>query len=422
MRPLKIMLCLLLPACAAVGRTEFETVLASYGNLTTVAGRGAATKDGVNDWQPAMEGGSALQAELSRPHATMADRWGNLYIADKCAHAIRKVWTDGTIHTIAGTGVAGYNGEGIATNAQLGDPNGLYTLPDGTTYIVEMSGDRVRRLATNGLISTVVYDPTNGPFRGIWVSPDESFLYYATSAGIVRKWTADGRVADYAAGFASLGNLDVDPRDGTLVVTDSSANRVYRLHADGSREVIAGNGTTGGGGDGFAAVATGLNKVRGVCFEPNGGFYVVTQDGNQAWYVDTQGIIHLLIDGAQSNATHGGDGLPLTAPGKKISQPRSVTLSPGGDLILTEHDGGFVRVVKRLPRILDVTVAPAGVALTWTSYPGGTSAVLTADSLGSTNWPVALNVPPCATDLVTSCTHTGGTAAARAFYRIARRP
>ena len=83
-----------------------------------------------------MEGGLALDAELSRPHMTMADVAGNLYIADKDAHAIRKVTTDGIIHTIAGTNTAGFNGDGLGIDVQLSAPNGLYTMPDGTKTIL----------------------------------------------------------------------------------------------------------------------------------------------------------------------------------------------------------------------------------------------------------------------------------------------
>lgn len=69
-----------------------------------------------------------------------------------------------------------------------------------------------------------------------------------------------------------------------------------------------------------------------------------THDGGQVWFVNDNDIIHLLIDGDIQH-THAGDGLPLTSPGKKISEPRAVNRSPDGDLLITESDFGYVRIV-----------------------------------------------------------------------------
>ncbi|MFV2070374.1 MAG: hypothetical protein ACC645_25695, partial [Pirellulales bacterium] len=267
--------------------------------------------------------------------------------ADKGGHAIRQVTPDGTIRTVAGTNVAGFNGDGPATQSQLNDPNGLYTLPDGTTYLVDLGNNRIRKLSTDGQLTTVVYDPDGiVAGRGLWVSPDETLLYYA-SGNRVRRWTSDAGLTTYASGFTQLGNLDIDPADGELVVADRGGNRVYKVFEDGSKTPIAGNGTTSGGGDGQNALETGLNEVRGVFFTPEGGYLLATHDGGQIWYVDSENVINLLIDG-DAEHTHAGDGTSLLTPGKKISEPRAVTLAPNGDLLITENDFGYVRYVPRL--------------------------------------------------------------------------
>ena len=332
------------PQCLAL---SFEELLASYDVLQTVAGTANITGRAVNGWLPEMEGGSALEAELSRPHITMADVQGNLYIADKDAHAVRLVTPDGTIHTIAGTSVAGFNGDGLGPETQLDQPNGLYTFPDGTTYILDLGNSMIRKLSTAGQLTTVLTDPLGIlAGRGLWVSPDESVIYYS-SGDKVRKWTAETGLSTYATGFAELGNLTVDPADNQVVATDRSGHSVYKLFDDGSKQRIAGNGTTFGGGSGQAALLTGLNEVRGVFYHPEGGYLLATHDGGQVWFVDEDDIIHLLVDG-DNQGTHAGDGLPLDSPGKKLSEPRAVTLSPAGDLIITEHDGGFVRLARSL--------------------------------------------------------------------------
>jgi hypothetical protein len=83
------------------GREGFTNLVESYNLLTTIVGAGG-TDAAVNKWRSEFEGGPATNALLSRPHIAMADRAGNIFIADKEAHAVRKVLSDGTIHTVAG--------------------------------------------------------------------------------------------------------------------------------------------------------------------------------------------------------------------------------------------------------------------------------------------------------------------------------
>ena len=250
---------------ATSGAAEFDDVLASFGNLSTIAGRGGQD-DGASGWTLAMEGGLAVNAELTRPHMTMADAAGNFYIADKDAHGIRLVTPDGRIVTIAGTNVGGFNGDGAALESQLNFPNGLYTFPDGTTYILDLFNGMIRRFGTDGQLVTIVEDPDGiSGGRGLWVSADESTIYYSSGTR-VRQWTAEGGLSTYADGFVQLGNIAVDPMDGFLVTSDRFGHVVEKVLPDGSRFTLAGNGTLTGGGSGMAAVATGLNEVRGVCF------------------------------------------------------------------------------------------------------------------------------------------------------------
>ena len=323
----------------------FDDLLESYDVLETVAGTGLIPGKGVNGWLPEMEGGSATEAELSRPHMTMADEFGNLYIADKDAHAIRLVTVDGTVHTVAGTNLAGHNGDGSGVETQLNAPNGLYTFADGTTYILDLDNGMIRKLATDGTLSTIIDDPSGIDIgRGLWVSPDEAMIFYS-SGREVRMWNKSDGISVYADGFVALGNLAVDPSDNQLVVTDRGAHGVYKVYADGTRDLIAGNETASGGGSGLPATSTGLKEVRGIAFHPEGGYFLATHDGGQIWFVDDDNSIHLLIDG-DDDGTHAGDGLPLNSPGRKISEPRAVTLAPNGDLIITEHDAGFIRLAR----------------------------------------------------------------------------
>ena len=335
--------------CASYPPCEWESVVAAYGDLSTIAGLGARENDApVNEWDPSFEGGPAVDAELSAPHMAQADAAGNVFIADKDAHAIRKVTTDGKIHTVAGTGSAGDGPDdpGPATQVQLSSPNGLHVRADSTLYILDTGNGKVRRVSPAGQMSTLFAVPGGISIgRGLWVRDDER-LAYVSSGTEVKRRTPEKGVETVATDFRELGNLAVDPA-GRLVVTDRTLHQVYRISGDGKAVAIAGNGDTSGGGDGLPAIETGLSGVRGVWFLPSGSYFLATHKGSQVWYVDVRGIIHLFLNGKKD--AHSGDGLRFDEPGRKVSEVRAVTVDFAGNVIVTEHDAGFVRKVTRLP-------------------------------------------------------------------------
>jgi sugar lactone lactonase YvrE len=333
------------------GDTGFTNLTESYGLLSTIAGSGASSCTPCNNWQPAFEGGPATNAALSHPHIAMADRAGNIYIADKEAHAIRKVTPDGNIFTVAGTGVAGRGdpySPAPATEIALNNPNGLWVRADGTFYILDRDNGLIRKVDTNGIMSTLVDSgfPMILGGRGLWVSPDESLLFYSAATQVMSYDTTNGLVI-YASGFLQLGNLAIDP-NGNLVVTDRLGFLVYRIASDGTKTVIAGNGYLSGGGDGQLATDTGLAQVRGIWFLLSGAYFLATDTGSQVWYVDTDGYIHLLLNGTLH--AHSGDGSwfyddPTSA---KIGAVRQITMDYDGNLLITENDAGYVRKVQFL--------------------------------------------------------------------------
>lgn len=335
------------PAC------EMEVLIGSYSTLRTIAGKGEVVQVDQSDWEPRFEGGPAVEAELSNPHFAMGDAAGNIYIVDKDAHSVRKVAPDGKITTVAGTGVAGDDGDGPGpgTAMRLRFPNGLWVRGDGTVYILDTDNSKVRRLDPVGMMTTLIDSRARRirTGRGLWVKDDESLAFFS-SRDELRKWTPSGGVTVLRGGFVSLGNLAVDPQ-GELVATDrgedsGAGSRVYRISGDGTRTPIAGNGTAIGGGDGERALDTGLHGVRGVWFLPQGGYLLATHTGSQVWFVDRGGIIHLFLDGEAGNV-RSGDGEHFRTPGKKVSNIRGIALDRVGNLLIVENDYGFVRMVER---------------------------------------------------------------------------
>ena len=151
--------CLSLPVIA----TEWQDLKAQYETCILVAGLGAG--NGLNDpneWNNA-EGLPATSAELSEPHSAMADIHGRIFVADKNAHAIRRIDPDGTIHTVAGMNLnelpgasrnAGFNGDGPARQRLLNGPQHARVMPDGTFYILDSENRRIRRVDNAGMMVT----------------------------------------------------------------------------------------------------------------------------------------------------------------------------------------------------------------------------------------------------------------------------
>ena len=117
--------------------------------------RGAAVAGSGNEGFSG-DGGPATSAELRRPEGVSAGPDGTLYIADTHNHRIRRVGVDGTITTVAGTGVEGFSGDGgPAAKAELRFPSAVAVAPDGTLYITDGGNYRVRRIGPDRTITTV---------------------------------------------------------------------------------------------------------------------------------------------------------------------------------------------------------------------------------------------------------------------------
>jgi len=412
---------------------EFARVIAGFDQLEWLAGLGKNEEPlDNNDWLPEFEGAPAVAVELSNPHFAAADALGRVYIADKASHSILRVDPDGRAFTHAGTHEAG-SGTGPAapaTTLALDSPNGLFVKPDGTVFVYDTNNHRIRRVAPDGTMTTVVNDTAKGYSavgRGLWVSPDEQTMYYADGK-VVKKWSS-GVISIAAEGFEELGNLDVHPLTGRLHVTDRSSedvtkSAVWRLEEDGSRTRVAGNGATEGGGDGFPAVETFLDQVRGIAFTAEGGYFLCTHKGGDVWYVDTAGIIHLFIEGRGSGNRNDGNGQrpPITGY-DALSEPRSVALAPNGDLLIAANDTGFIRRVRAAgkppaPDWLTVQVPRTGThRLRWVATAGASYLVERGTNLTEGAWEViAVSVPA---NGVGEWSGPAVPGAERLFYRIA---
>ncbi|MDA8184297.1 MAG: hypothetical protein M0035_07725, partial [Actinomycetota bacterium] len=281
--------------------------LSPSGRLSVFAGTGVAGYSG--------DGGPATQAELSFPTALALSSNGDLYIADSGNNRIRMVSPSGVITTVAGTGVAGYSGDGgPATQAELFDPSGLALSSNGDLYIADSGNNRIRMVSPSGVITTVAGTGVAG-FSGDGGPATQAELSFPTAIAL--------------------------SSTGALLIADGGNRRVREVSPTGTITTVAGNGTLGLSGDGGPATQAGLSEPLGVAAGP-GGIYVA-----DAW---NDVVRRILPSGVIETVAGAADGLQF---------PVAVALNAAGDIFVADWSN---RVIEVTPSGAARTVAGTGVA------------------------------------------------------------
>ena len=267
------------------------------------------------------DGGPATAATMGNPYAVAADGVGNVYIADYFNNAIRRVDPSGIITTIAGTGVAGYNGDNIpATSAQLNGPIGVTLDGHGNIYIADKFNERVRMIDASGVITTIAGTGLHGGWQGNGYGNEGP----ATSANL-----------DFPASVA----LDCA---GNIYIADLGSQTVRRIDPSGNIHLFA--GTYGGGfnGDAIPANTAQLNAPTCVAADCAGNVYIADSWNNRVRMVNAAGIITTVAgNGAPAYA---GDGTPGGSASLWI--PNGITLDACGDLYICDWQNNVVRVLS----------------------------------------------------------------------------
>jgi len=200
-------------------------------NITTVAGNGNQGYAG--------DGGIATNAEINGAQGIAVDASGNLFIADTWNNRIRKVSTNGIISTVAGNGVRGYAGDsGAATNAEFYFPIGIAVDASGNLFIGDNDNYCIRKVSTNGIILTV--------------------------ASITNPSGPDGIALD------ASGNLFV-----------ANSGYIFQASTNGTVIRVAGNGGQGFAGDGGSATSATLYYPNGVAVDANGNLFIADKGNNR---------------------------------------------------------------------------------------------------------------------------------------------
>ncbi len=272
------------------------------------------------------DGGSAVQALLAGPDAVAVDAAGNIYIDDASNNRVRRVDTQGVITTLAGTGTQGYSGDGgPAMAAKIGTQYGSGIAIDGAGNVYFAAVPGIRKIDTHGIITT---------FAG---------KLNATRLG-------DGGPAT-SAWLLSVQGLALD-RFGNLFFADVAFQRVRKIDTHGIITTVAGNGTQDLAGDGGPATKAALNSPEGITFDPAGDLIIPVQQSARVRRVvpGADKVINgksdeviTTIAGADPGWGFGGDGGPATAA--QLSGPTGAAVDAGGNIYITDTGNGRIRKV-----------------------------------------------------------------------------
>ncbi|MDY6950912.1 MAG: RHS repeat-associated core domain-containing protein [Thermodesulfobacteriota bacterium] len=285
-----------------------QKVNAITGIITTVAGNGTSGYAGDN--------GPATEAQISSPWDIALDSSGNLYIADTGNHCIRRVDTNGIITTVAGNGTSGYAGDnGPATQAQLETPYGIVVDSNDTLYVADTFNQRVRKVAPSGIISTVAGN------------------------GVCSHSGDDGPAIE--AGLMYPHRVAVDAW-GNLYISTPNTNRIRKVDTAGIITTVAGNGSKGYSGDRGPATTAQLRLPMDVAVDAHGNLYIADSYNHVVRKVDSAGIITTVA----GDGTYGfsGDGGPATRAA--LQYPYAIDFDAAGNLYMAVRYNHRIRKVN----------------------------------------------------------------------------
>ncbi len=308
--------------------------VASNGIITTIAGNGQYAYSG--------DGGPALQAGMS-PVALAFGPDGSLYFADNDGHSqerIRRIAPNGIVTTVAGNGIETPDGSlgdgGPATRASFFGVDSIAVAGDGTLYICDSGDHRIRRVGTDGIITTVAGD--GGYQSGGLGGP-------ATKADL-------GDPSSIALG--PDGSLYI--ADGRIFVDNTQHDRILRVGTDGIISLFAGNQQYGSySGDGGLATNAIISQPGPIAVGADGSVYISLQE--RVLRVAPNGIVTTYAGNGTEpyigtgTQPYNGDGGPATGADMSAS---GLALSPDGSLYLIDlqgQSGSVRRVSKALPGV-----------------------------------------------------------------------
>lgn len=308
------------------------------------------------------------------------DGAGNLYVPDYTKHFVYKIDPTGQSTTIAGTGRAGYSGDGAqATAAQLNGPLDVAIGPDGSLYIIDGENDRIRKIAPNGVITTVAgtgvggFTGDGGPATAarmnrpisivmdsagnlIFTDTGNLRIRKITPAGIITTVAGTGRLSLSGDGGLATGSdafpgwLALGP-DGSIYFADDGDGRlngyarIRKVAPNGVISTVAGSATESFSGDGGPARQATLRSASGVAVDSAGNVFIADGRNARIRKVDPGGTITTYAGTGVAGA--GGDGGPALSA--QFNLPYGLALDSVGNLYVADLSNQKIRKISPPP-------------------------------------------------------------------------
>lgn len=321
-----------------------------------------AGKDGV----PGSSDGLGAAARFRVPNSIAVDKAGNDYVADTGNNTIRKIAPDGTVTTLAGLAGAHGSADGIGGNARFWAPFGIAVDNSGNVYVADTANNTIRRISTDGSVTTLAGSSGHpgsddgigaaARFRNPWsVAVDSAGNVYVadSSNDAIRKITPAGAVttlagkpgvsgsndgAGSAARFNNPFGVTVDSA-GHIYVSDSANNTIRKISADGEVHTLAGLAGYAGDSDGNHSEAR-FSNPQGLVVDAAGNIYLADTGNAAIRRITPGGIVTTLVQTADGKIIFG------TADGSvKFSNPGDVAVDASGDIYVADTGADCVRKI-----------------------------------------------------------------------------
>ncbi|MDD2699530.1 MAG: ubiquitin-like protein, partial [Arcobacteraceae bacterium] len=319
--------------------------------VTTLAGSGTAT----------FVDGNGTAASFYNPNGVAVDGRGNVFVADRNNHKIRKITPEGVVTTLAGSGTATFV-DGNGTTASFNNPNGVAVDGSGNVFVADTFNHKIRKITPEGVVTTLAGSGTatfadgngtaasfNNPY-GVTVDGSGNVFVADTHNSKIRKITPEGVVTTLAgsgssgftddtgtaASFYSPNGVAVDG-SGNVFVADQDNHKIRKITPEGVVTTLAGSGTaTFADGNGTAAS---FNKPNGVAVDGSGNVFVADRNNHKIRKITPEGVVSTL---AGNGAISFADGEGTAA---SFNYPAGVTVDSSGNIYVADKSNNKIRKI-----------------------------------------------------------------------------
>ena len=309
---------------------------------------------------PGLFDGTGNSASFNSPRGIVSDKQGNLYVADTLNNVIRKISPSGAVSTFAGSGIVG-DLNGIGNNASFNNPGGISIDSSGTLYVADTGNHLIRKITSDRTVSTFAGSgirgstddfTTNASFsspQSLAVDGNGNIFIADTSNHKIRKITVSGQVSTFAGSGApgsadnSMGifatfntpkGIAIDTT-GNIYVSDTLNNKIRKITSLSAVSTFAGSGAQGSV-DGTLTAASFFNPV-GIAFDIADTMYIVDSMNNKIRRIRFQGNVETLAGTGSIGSTDGNS--------PAFNRPQGIVLDPAGNVFIADTENHSIRKI-----------------------------------------------------------------------------